>query len=475
MPGPRATQEQSPTGVLQLLSIARRNSLALSSSCLATHQTAKPLHLSPSAESSTIEPPMGTRFKYLVFSALTITVVVVAVEGISYVGLWWLAKYRDVHYRPLLLQQMSPSYQARLKDFLAGSSPISVYSSTLGWEPAPNTSLYQGTYLTNSAGMRHQREFSPAAPDGITRIVSFGDSFTEGIQAANPDTWQEQLMSTDSELEVLNFGVGGYGPDQAYLRYRERVEEYSHHIAMLGYMTENLNRVVNVYIPYYVGERAGAPVTKPRFVLEDDALVLIPNPMGSPQDYQTLLQQPDPALRRLGTHDYYYNSRYKQGTLDFLRTLRLAKMGYYQARSESIRTRSGEYNPKSEAFKVTVAVIDAFYQDALDNDTVPVIVIYPTYWDITGFHLNRNRAYQPILDWLNAGDYLYLDLLEGFVEFGADQPIRTLFASGAGHYSPLGNELVARTVAAFVAERHLKDPQVRHSLIAELRAGRSRL
>jgi hypothetical protein len=215
-------------------------------------------------------------------------------------------------------------------------------------------------------------------------------------------------------------------------------------------------------------------VTKPRFVLQDDALVLIPNPMGSPQDYQTLLQQPGPVLRRLGTHDYYYNSRYKQGALDFLRTLRLAKMGYYQARSESIRTRSGEYNPESEAFKVTVGVIDAFYRDALDTDTVPVIVIYPTYWDITGFHLNRGRAYQPILDWLNAGDYLYLDLLDGFVEHGKDQPIRTFFASGAAHYSPLGNELVARTVAAFVAERHLKDPQVRHSLIAELRAARLR-
>jgi hypothetical protein len=59
---------------------------------------------------------------------------------------------------------------------------------------------------------------------GTYRIGCFGDSFTEGFETASghdyPSFLQEQLQATDGrKFEVINFGVEGYGMQQAFLMY----------------------------------------------------------------------------------------------------------------------------------------------------------------------------------------------------------------------------------------------------------------
>ena len=52
------------------------------------------------------------------------------------------------------------------------------------------------------------------------------------------------MESYDSNMEVINFGVGGFGLDQAYLRYLEDGIQYKSHIVMIGFMSENIYRNV---------------------------------------------------------------------------------------------------------------------------------------------------------------------------------------------------------------------------------------
>lgn len=54
-------------------------------------------------------------------------------------------------------------------------------------------------------------------PDKPCRVNTYGNSFTEGIQASDGETWQEYLAAHFGE-PVRNFGVGGYGVYQAYRR-----------------------------------------------------------------------------------------------------------------------------------------------------------------------------------------------------------------------------------------------------------------
>ena len=57
-------------------------------------------------------------------------------------------------------------------------------------------------------------------PPGSLRIAAFGDSFTHGDEVPNEDTWQEILMRAHPDVEAMNFGVGAYGLDQAFLHYQ---------------------------------------------------------------------------------------------------------------------------------------------------------------------------------------------------------------------------------------------------------------
>ena len=70
----------------------------------------------------------------------------------------------------------------------------------------------------------------------------------------------------------------------------------------------------------------GAPLTKPRFVIDGDKLTLVPNPMKRVQDYKKLLLNPQDVLSEIGFHDYYYQRRYKSGKFDWSPTVRLAKI-----------------------------------------------------------------------------------------------------------------------------------------------------
>ncbi|MAT69429.1 MAG: hypothetical protein CMJ58_07870 [Planctomycetaceae bacterium] len=68
----------------------------------------------------------------------------------------------------------------------------------------------------DAAGRRHQANF----PDQPCRINTYGDSFTQGHQVSDGETWQEVLAAHFCE-PIRNYGIGGFGVYQAYRRLQE--------------------------------------------------------------------------------------------------------------------------------------------------------------------------------------------------------------------------------------------------------------
>ena len=68
-------------------------------------------------------------------------------------------------------------------------------------------------FTTNSAG-RRDRERPPPGPGAPRPIVALGDSYTMGSGVADGEAWparlEEHLRGDGLDLDVLNFGVGGY-------------------------------------------------------------------------------------------------------------------------------------------------------------------------------------------------------------------------------------------------------------------------
>lgn len=124
------------------------------------------------------------------------------------------------------------------------------------------------------------------------------------------------MESYGPNIEALNFGVGAFGLDQAYLRYLEDGIQYNSHIVLIGFMPDNIYRNVNTYRPF-LNSRTRMPLAKPRFVIRDGRLSLVPNPMQTLNDYNMLLSNPRDVLSEIGIHDHYYKKAILTSSLIF--------------------------------------------------------------------------------------------------------------------------------------------------------------
>jgi len=373
-------------------------------------------------------------------------------EASALLALFLLKAVRQIEYTPMLVSALSDEHRRGLEDLLAGRTHYNAHSPTLGWTVKPNG--FWELYQANSKGLRGRREYPLVPPAGTLRIVSFGDSFTEGVDVKIEDTWQEILMSTRRNLEVLNFGVGGYGLDQAFLRYQQDGIAYRAHIVLIGFLSEDIHRHVSVYRPFlYPG--TGIPLAKPRYVIADDRLMLIPNPMRDLPQYRELLIAPQRILPQLGTDDYYFHTRYRKGSFDVLRSVRLFKLTRWLFSQRSGIVRDG-YDADGEAFKITAGIVDLFVRTVLQNRSVPVIVVFPDCADVVRHRRDGTRRYAPLLAHIRSRGYRYIDVLD---EFGLSASAVPLDDLCPNHYTPLGNRLVAQHVWRYLTENRLVDPK----------------
>ena len=157
-----------------------------------------------------------------------------------------------------------------------------------GWTLAPglrDLPVFAGKKLSsNSRGLRGEREHALPKPAGVWRIAFFGDSFTFGEDVGDGETFARQaelLLTRDGPaaqqnlIEVLNFGIHGYGHDQMLLYLREALPLYRPDVVVLGYVSDDSLRNLTRFRDY----------AKPRFHLRGGQLVLEGVPVPEPRDF----------------------------------------------------------------------------------------------------------------------------------------------------------------------------------------------
>ena len=123
--------------------------------------------------------------------------------------------------------------------------------SSLGYSLRPNI---EGWYRKegvsyvriNSDGLR-DREHSKSKPPDTIRVAVVGDSYSEAMHVDMDQTfWKvaEQNLQNCPDLggkkiEVINFGVSGYGTAQEFLMLHQRVWQYSPDVVLLAVTTNN--------------------------------------------------------------------------------------------------------------------------------------------------------------------------------------------------------------------------------------------
>ena len=104
-----------------------------------------------------------------------------------------------------------------------------------------------GSYVRiNSDGLR-DRERAKTKPAGAVRIAVLGDSFTEAMHVPLEQTFcyalERKLPECNAfagkQVEVINFGVSGYGTALELLTLRQKVWDYSPDVVLLVFTTYN--------------------------------------------------------------------------------------------------------------------------------------------------------------------------------------------------------------------------------------------
>ena len=370
-------------------------------------------------------------------------------ELVAWAGLYALRVTRGLAYDPLVTSRLSAGHRTGLEQWLDDPGTYIAHSPTLGWTIRPG-GVRRRLYRANAQGLRGDREYASRPPDGTTRIAAFGDSFTHGDEVANDATWTMALERSVPGIEVLNFGVSAFGLDQAYLRWRDEGRGFHPHVVLIGYLTENIERNVNTFRPFY-HRRTGTPLAKPRFTLGPGPgdLVLQPNPAPRIEDYRALLADPAPTLRRFGAHDYHYQHQAHASPWDRSRLVRLAKLARYEL------LRIPLYDERSEAFAVTTRLFDRFVQDVRAAGATPLVVVFPTRVDLIRQIVGQSRVHQNVLDFLGRRGYDHVDLLDAFADCRTGCNLDAIIG---GHFTPAGNRVIGEHLGLALRTRRLLPP-----------------
>lgn len=146
----------------------------------------------------------------------------------------------------------------------------------LGWKLKPGVSgEWNGEGASfvqvNSDGLR-DREHTKTKPPNTLRVAVLGDSFTEAIHVPIEQTFwsklERKLGNCDAvkgrkKVEVINFGVQGYGTAQELMMLRKKVWDYSPDIVVLAFFIGNdvINNSPQLeydhYRPFFVYDASG--------------------------------------------------------------------------------------------------------------------------------------------------------------------------------------------------------------------------
>lgn len=345
-----------------------------------------------------------------------------------------------------------------------------IFSKEFGWFYPPHFAFQdqQGViYRHGKYGERVTRTYYAA-----DLIASYGDSFTHCNEVKDNETWQTFLAHILGK-NVLNFGVAGYGPDQALLWYT------SHHniiasvpIVMLCIFPENINRIVNVYRNFYMYEDP-LSLTKPRFVLLG-GFTLLENPIKDASELKNLTSPS--FIEQIGLHDYWFQLGQRLPTIQLPYTHALLRWREIVARSikaSLCRALPGLVAPTfnfdlySEAEPLTImcGIVDRFIETASKRGQYPIIVLMPHTDYVREVLETGGTRTDPLISHMKSRNYAFFDLVRAIA--GLKPSRGQLEKWFHGHATTEGNRITAGLLVRCLHEQAKRDAKLKKLLPPE--------
>jgi lysophospholipase L1-like esterase len=388
-------------------------------------------------KATSVDPPRMKKQSIHWWGWLAIIFTVIAsCEFLSYLATSALM-HRNLIFCPLHITESYENYQERLLP-------------TLGW-PTPNYVQKREDFY-DASGAR----FTPAFPDPYqtpARISLYGDSFTEAWGVDHEHAWGN-VLSLLLNCRVSNFGVAGYGTDQAYLRFLQNTQDPAK-VVVLVIFPENIKRNVNQLRNLI--SNVSICQTKPRFTLNNQGqLTLVPIPSLTKSEYYEVQYNPG----RFFHHEFFLpDGPSGRQMAKFPYLWGMIKTSYFVLKNlGKVDKYQDFFQPghPSRGLEIMVAIIKAFCDTAQKRGKRPLVMIIPTHYDIMIYQRYQKWNYQPLLDRLTDSHMEYIDAGPKIIQklHGADR--RTLYYPKLSfHLTGEGNHLLAVTLHDFLTSRNI--------------------
>ena len=317
----------------------------------------------------------------------------------------------------------------------------------LGWP----FSVEFGGSAYDSSGSR----YSPAYPDPAkspNSVAIFGDSFAFGTEVDDEHAWANQLaLSLGSR--VGNFGVPGYGTDQAYLRYS--LSNDSSRVVILTHLSEGIIR--HLTRDWDLITHMGYYAMKPRFVLNRrGALEEVPLPQLSEHEYLRSVGIEPPFLAM--EHENFQPGG-AAGVTDLTFPYSVAvlrNLGTYQLRALFARRPDhAEFYRRGHplgGLEITAKILESFQDEARKKGQWPLVVLLPTSQDLAYVRRTGVWSYASLVEELDRAQVNYLDFGPALLKHIGNRDTKEFFKPYR-HYNEEASKLLAETVHEALRDR----------------------
>jgi hypothetical protein len=332
-----------------------------------------------------------------------------------------------------------------IDEYLRDQTGYMAWDRDLGWTNRPHSCTRDNKYCANSAGLRSDREYTKAIPPGTLRVSLFGDSFIHGhdvdLSGSLAPQLEHELAARGMKTEALNFGVGGFGIDQAYLRYSREGSRFDTDVIVEGLQFENVARHLMVFrlIAY---PQSKIPFSKPRFYFEGPSLLTANEPTIAPERVPDALAHFDRSpLRRF---EFFYTDQYRPRW--WRHSKLLAVIAEFRRKPQET---VDVMKPDGEGIRVTRAILDRFQNDVRATGKPFLLVYLPLKENLAAQLRGERDPWQPLVDLLRK-DFTIVDPTSRLLALAREKGVD---AVAPGHYSAEGNKAVAEALAEVIANR----------------------
>lgn len=305
-------------------------------------------------------------------------------------------------------------------------------------------------------------------------ISTYGDSLAFCRYVNDNETWQYYL-SKRTKSNVKNFGVGNYGLDQSFLRYKKNKKDRSK-ILIFAIGPETIRRNLSLWKHYY--EFGNIYYFKPAYLInKKEQLIKINLPI------QDIFEKTnfDKVHNKIKHYDIFYREKFlkylwsKPYTLSLLNNFYrksslliffIAKYLEINFKSKIIKKINKKIFPtfnllgglkfdfedrvkhfkNKKYYNNTLKLIKLIKKDITKNKKKVLLLIMPAHYDLVNIKKNKINYYQEFIDRCKK-DINCLDLSEHLTKHS-----EIIFADKGfgGHYNQYGNKLISKILYKYL-------------------------